>query len=178
MVAINSQRAPFTVFGIVRFFKMNNFCLKLGFLQPSTLYPIFVSKIGVFSMRLFSNLFSSMPPLIFTRNETFCEHKGLLRVFGTIRLTGDLLPKISENFLPFLFWQVFGREYGFLLFPVEEKLFSSLMRIPSGIFWRCKIDEILTILSFCPWFSVWYCLFGFLFKSSQVFVKHDFASVL
>ena len=33
------------------------------------------------------------------------------------------------------------------------------MPIPSGIFWRCKIDEILTY-SFYPWF-VWYCLFGF-----------------
>ena len=41
------------------------------------------------------------------------------------------------------------------------------MRIPSGIFWGCKIDEILTLLSFCPWLSVWYCLFGFLLKSSE-----------
>ena len=37
------------------------------------------------------------------------------------------------------------------------------MRIPSGIFWRCKIDEILT-MSFYTWFSVWFCLFGFLQK--------------
>ena len=55
------------------------------------------------------------------------------------------------------------------------------MRILSGIFDAvyCKIDEIL--MSFFPWFSLWYCLFGFLFKSSQlssqVFAKHCFASV-
>ena len=51
-----SQRVPsFTVFGIVRFFKGNNFVLKLGFLRPSTLYQIFVLFFltGVFSMRLF-----------------------------------------------------------------------------------------------------------------------------
>ena len=31
---------------------------------------------------------------------------------------------------------------GFLLFSVGEEWFSRLTRIPSGIFWRCKIDEI------------------------------------
>ena len=64
----------------------------------------------------------------------------------------------------------------FLLFPVGEEWFSR--RIPLGIFWGCKIDEILTLLSFFPWLSVWYCLFGFLLKSSQfssqVFAKHGF----
>ena len=34
----------------------------------------------------------------------------------------------------------------FLLFPVGEEWFSRFMRIPSGIFWRCKIDEILTVI--------------------------------
>ena len=34
---------------------------------------------------------------------------------------------------------------GFLMFPVGEEWFSRSMRIPSGIFWRCKFDEILTI---------------------------------
>ena len=35
-----SKSPPFTVFGIVKFFKMNNFRLKLGSLKPSTVYPI------------------------------------------------------------------------------------------------------------------------------------------
>ena len=48
---------------------------------------------------------------------------------------------------------------------------------PFGYFGRCKFYEILTMLSFYPWFSVSYCLFGFHFKSSQVFAKHGFASV-
>ena len=51
------------------------------------------------------------------------------------------------------------------------------MRIPSDIFWRCKVFEILTTLLFYPRFSVWYCLFGFLFKSSKLFAKNGSASV-
>ena len=34
---------------------------------------------------------------------------------------------------------------GFLLFPVGEQWFSRFMRISLGIFWRCKIDEIVTM---------------------------------
>ena len=55
------------------------------------------------------------------------------------------------------------RKMGFLLLPVGDEWFSRFMRIPSGIFWRCKIGEILT-KSFYTWFSVWFCLFGFLQK--------------
>ena len=103
---------------------MSNFRL----LRPSTLYPIFLQ-------RLFSNLFSSKSPSIFTRNETLSEHKRLLRVFGTIRLTGDL-QKTSENFekkfsIFFYFLKSFRvRDMVFLLFPVGEKWLLSLMRIP------------------------------------------------
>ena len=41
---------------------------------------------------------------------------------------------------------------------------------PFGIFW-CKIDEILTIMSFYPWLSVWHCLFGFLQKFATFFAS-------
>ena len=97
-----------------------------------------------------------------------------------MRFTGDL-QKMKKNSI-FRFSKVFLlRQMGFLLFLVMEKWFSSLNRMLSGIFWRCKIDEILTIMSFFSWFSLWYCLFGFLFKSSQlsslVFAKHGIASV-
>ena len=93
----------------------------------------------------------------------FCKHKGLLKVFASVRYTGDLLQKIFEkfrkyfylNFLKKFFLKCFRlREMGCLLFPVGEEWFSRFMRIPPGIFWRCKIDEILTIISFNPWFSV------------------------
>ena len=95
----NLTGPAFTVFGIVRFFEMNNFVLKLGFLRPSTLCQIFVSfSKTCFLCDFFSNSFSSKLPSLFTRNETFCEHKGLLKVFGTVRFTGDLQLKIfSKN---------------------------------------------------------------------------------
>ena len=150
----NLKGPPFTVFGIVRFLKRIIFVLKLGFLRPSTLSDFFQRPF--FLCDFFSNPFSSKPPSIFTRNETFCEHKGLLKAVGTIRLTGDLHQKIFEKFsLIFCFLKCFRlRKMFFLLFPVGEEWFLRFMRIPSGIFWRCKIDEVLTIMSFYPWFSV------------------------
>ena len=95
-----SKSPLFTVFGILRFLKRNNFRLKIGFLRPSTLSPIFVFfKRPVFFLCDFlKNLFSSKPPSVFTRNETFCDRKGLVKVFGTTGLTGDIQKKISKNF--------------------------------------------------------------------------------
>ena len=40
----------------------------------------------------FSNLFNRIPE-IFSRNETFCDHRRLLMVFGSMRLTVDLHEK-------------------------------------------------------------------------------------
>ena len=37
---------------------------------------------------------------------------------------------------------------GFCYFHVEKKWFSSLMRIRSGIFSHCEIDDNLTVVSF------------------------------
>ena len=68
-------------------------------------------------MRLY--LFPSKPPLNFTRNETLCEHKRLLKVFGTMRLTGDL----QKNFL-FFFARFSVEKGGILQFPVGEEWFS------------------------------------------------------
>ena len=64
---------------------------------------------------------------------------------------------------------------GFLLFPGGEEWFSRLMRIPSGTFWRCKIDKFYQ----CPFTlgSPYDIAFLVFFKSLQVFAKHGFASV-
>ena len=48
------------------------------------------------------------------------------------------------------------------------------MPIPSGIFWRCKIDEILTYSFSLGSYDIAYLVF----KTSQVFAKQGFASVL
>ena len=61
-----SQRTPLSQFSALwDFSKVIIFVLKLGFLKPSTLYPIFFSKTGVFDMRLFQFFFSSKSPLNF-----------------------------------------------------------------------------------------------------------------
>ena len=78
------------------------FVLKFGFFRPSMLYPIFCQKRPVFFLCDFlKNLFHRSRSSVFARNETFCESSGLLKVFGTMWLTGDhqkYFRKISEFF--------------------------------------------------------------------------------
>ena len=124
-----------------------------------------------FSYATFSIFFHRSPPSIFTKNETFCDSKGLVKVFGTMRLQKNCRcpsKKFFENILE-KFRKIFEKNFSFnflfffkgfplrkmvfLLFSVGEEWFSRLMPIPLGIFWRCKIDEILTY-SFYPWFYV------------------------
>ena len=96
----NLKVPPFTVFSIVRFFKSNNFCLKIRFSQAQHAISEYL-RTAVFSMRLLFLICSHRSPSIFTRNETFCEHKALLKVFGTMRLAGDLHQKIFPPFSVF-----------------------------------------------------------------------------
>ena len=108
--------------------------------------PIFLNRRFFGTMRLFLICFYRSPLSIFTRNKKNCEHRRLLRVFGTMRHTGDTFRKF---FVIFCFFEVFGwANMVFCCFP-----FSSLMRIHSGIFWHYKFDEILTGV------SSWICNF-------------------
>ena len=114
----NLKGPPFTLFGIVRFFKMNNCCLKIWFSQAlHAISDLFFFQRLVFFLRdffpFFLICFHQSPPSIFTRNETFCEHKGLLKVFGTMLLAGDLqkkffvkISKICSQFRVFLRFSV------------------------------------------------------------------------
>ena len=110
-------------------------------------------------------VFTEAPAQFLQETKRFA--RGLLKA---LRLTGDhqkCFRKLFEIFFFYFLFKVFRWErMGFLLFSVGEEWFSRLTRIPSGIFWRCKIDEIL--ISFYPLFSVWYCLFGFLQKFASV----------
>ena len=115
--------------------------IKLGFLRPSTLYSIFVCfQRPAFLCDFFSNFFSSKPPSIFTRNETFCHHEGLLKVFVHYATyprpsSKNFVEKFRKKSSSFCFFKGFRlRKMGFLLFPVVEEWFSRFMRIPSGIF--------------------------------------------
>ena len=148
-----SQRTPLSQFSALwDFSKVIIFVLKLGFLRPSTL------KTGVFYMRLFQFFSSkSPPPQFLPKMKRFATVKDSSRFSALCdfkKIAGDLQKKFSKNFwkkfekfFPSIFWFFKGfplRKMGFLLFSIGEEWFSRLMTIPSGIFWRCKIDEILT----------------------------------
>ena len=97
---------PFTFFGTIRLFKIlfRFFSRKLDSQEAQRVPLLQFLAIQDFSKLLFlvlkhqkcdflrpSVFFGTMrfcfikAPSTFTRNETFCEHKGLLRVFGTMR---------------------------------------------------------------------------------------------
>ena len=82
----------------------------------------------------------------------FASIKDCSRFSALCDLPETCFKKIPKNFELFsVFFSVFFkcfrlREMFFLLFPLGEQWFSRFMRIPSGIFWRCKIDEILTVI--------------------------------
>ena len=63
---------------------------------------LFFLRPAFFSCDFFPIYFYRNPLSIFTRKETFCEHRGLLRVFGTMQLTGDFIEKIFSSIFSFL----------------------------------------------------------------------------
>ena len=143
---IEKSQSPFYSFRHCKIFQKKNFVLKLGF---SGTYIRFLFKTGVL-LSGFLICFHRSPSLSFTRNETFCERKGLFKVFGTMRITGDLHQKVFEKFRIFLS-PVFCfflkksfplRKMGFLLFPVGEGWFSRPLRVPSDIFGAVKLMKI------------------------------------
>ena len=126
-----------SVFGIVRSFKLNTFCPKIKFSETQHAISefCFFLETGVFFLcYFFSNLFSSKPPpLFFTTNETFCEHKGLLRVlrdYVTYRRPSSKklsksFEKNSSNFLKG-FWLRIWRIWVFCCFQLGKNGFRVL----------------------------------------------------
>ena len=66
--------------------------------------------------------FHQSPPQFFTRNETFCERRGLLRVFGTMRLTEDIH---QLNFRPLIIFSPVGLMRAFSIFAQKTYNFFS-----------------------------------------------------
>ena len=103
----NLKEPPFTVFGLVRFFKSNNFCLKVRFSQAQHAISDFFSKTGVFHMRLFQ-FFIEVPPQFLPKMKRFATLKDSSRFSALCdfkKIAGDLqkifrkyFGKISENF--------------------------------------------------------------------------------
>ena len=134
-----SKCPPFTVFGIVRFFKSNNFCLKIRFSQAQHAisdFCFFLKTAVFFLCDFFSNLFSSKPPQFLLETKRFASIKHCSRFSALCDLPETFIIKFSKIlFLNFLIFKGLRlRKMGFLLFPVGEELFSRFMVILSGFF--------------------------------------------
>ena len=152
-----SQRAPFLQFSALwDFSKGIIFLLKIGFLRPSTLYPIFVFlKDRYFFCDFFEICFHRSPPQFLEETKRFASPKDSSRFLALCDLPETNFENSGNKISQSVLLKGFPlKTMGFLLFPVREEWLLRLMCIPSGLFWRCRIDEILTFLSFHLWFSV------------------------
>ena len=112
-------------------------------------------------MRLLKFVFTEAPPQFLPETKRFASVKDSSRFTALCDLPEtikNIFRKISIFSLSFLFFfKGFPlRKVSFLLFSVGEEWVSRLMRIPSGIFWRCKSDEILFLvlrMILLIWFS-------------------------
>ena len=101
---------PFSISGIVRFFKMNIFRLKNRLSQYQHVISewVFFSKTGVFSMRLFFNLFSSKLPDFLLETKRFARIKDSS---GSSEICDLAETIIKKFFLHFSFFEnIFNRK--------------------------------------------------------------------
>ena len=127
---------------------MNNFCLKIRFSEAQHAISEFFFKDRRFFYATFFEFVFIEPPQFLPKMKRFTSIKDCSRFSALCDLPKTFFKKFFEKFRNFFSLFLF-----FLLFSVGEEWFPRFMRIPSSIFWRCKIDEILT-MSFYPWFSV------------------------
>ena len=132
-----SQRTPLPQFSALwDFSKVIIFVLKLGFLRPSTLYPIFFSKTGVFHMRLFQFFFIEVPPQFLPKMKGFATLKDSSR-FSALCDFKKIAGNLQKNFRKYFgkisgnFWKKFKKIFPsifclFLTFSVEEDGFFAV----------------------------------------------------
>ena len=119
---------------------MNNFC---AYPSENAISDFCCFKRPVFFLcDFFKICFTEAAPQFLLETKRFARVKDSSRISALCDLTGHhqkYFRKISKNFfLNFLFFKGFSlRKMGFWLFSVGEEWFSRLMRILSGIFWRC-----------------------------------------
>ena len=101
MVVKKSQRAPFTVFGIVRNFKKNNFCLKIRFSEAQhaiSEFCFFFKRPAFFLCYFFLICFHQSPPQFLLKMKRFASIKDCSRFrhYATYRRPSS--KKFSKNF--------------------------------------------------------------------------------
>ena len=145
-----SQRVPsFTVFGIVRFYKRNNFRVKISrFSQAQHAISDFcfflIKKDQFFSMRLFFKIcFTEAPPQFLPDTRSFARVKDSSR-FSPLCDLPETIKNIFEKFFSSFFCFFFKERWFFAVFSWGRMVLETYA-YPFGYFWRFKIDEIL-----CP----------------------------
>ena len=94
----NPKGSPFHIFWHWGIFP-NGFCIEFRFPQHAT------SEFCFLRPTFFQFIFYQNPLSIFTRNETVCEHRGILKAFGSMRLNRDFIKKYPKKmFLNFSFF--------------------------------------------------------------------------
>ena len=122
--------------------------------------------------------------------ETFLFRESGTRFFGTMRLSERKNPNFSRR--NWFFVSSLEKNGFRVLYLSLRVLFATVKFNKLCAFWALSITPTFpscfkwwivwkSVRLLNPWFSVWSCLFGFLFKgsqvSSQVFAKHGFARV-
>ena len=126
----NLKEPPFTVFGLVRFFKSNTFCLKVRFSQAQHAISDFFFKDRCFLYATFSNFFYGSPPPhflpIMKRFATVKDSSRFSALCDFKKFAGDLQKFFFEHILE-KFRKIFSFNFLFFLrFSFEEDSFFAV----------------------------------------------------
>ena len=120
----NLEEPPFTVFGLVRFFKSNYFCLKVRFFSgPARYIRFFFQRPGFFRCDFFNFFFIEVPPHFLPKMKRFVTLKDSSR-FSALCDFKKIAGVLQKNFSK-IFWKNFGKflKKIFLQFSVFLKVF-------------------------------------------------------
>ena len=129
----NLKEPPFTVFGLVRFFKSNNFCLKVEFSQAQhAISDFFFQRPVFFICDFFNFFFIEVPPQFLPKMKRFVTLKDSSR-FSALCDFKKIADLLQKNFSK-IFWKNFGKFlkknfpsiFCFLRFSVEEDGFFAV----------------------------------------------------
>ena len=134
--------------------------LKLGFLRCGTLYPIFVvlKDLCFFYATFLKICFTEAPPQFLPETKRFARVKDSSR-FSALCDLPETIRNIFEKF------RIFFLNFVFQRFFVEKDGFFAVFSWGRMVFENVLLPLVL------------YDIVHLVFESSQVFAKHDFASV-
>ena len=158
---------------------MNNFCLKFRFSQAQHAMSdfVFFFKDRCFYASFFLICFYRSSPQFLLETKRFASIKNCSRFSALCDLPENfslkIFRKVTNFILIFCFFLMFlvQKDGFFCCFQLKKNGFRDLCVSLRVFFWRFKVDEILTIISFYACLSVWFFLFGFIQKFATFFAS-------